>query len=219
MTEADGAPKPLDKPRHTVVAPQLDCTQSERLISRASGEGASLCAENKSFPRSLRLRRRGQFLHAQRRGTRLQTAHLIAYRVANKKRPTRLGITVSKKVGRAHQRNRFKRLLREAFRHSELRTMSGFDLSLVAKRTHLIPTRATLISELNWIASQKPKPKQKSKRNRPPSSVKNSQSTSHQHVKSKSSHKSQAILYLLPVKSSVFATSPTQYVSPRREVS
>lgn len=43
---------------------------------------------------------------------------------------TRLGITVTRRYGDAHQRNRFKRIVREAFRlcYSQLR--QGYDLNI-----------------------------------------------------------------------------------------
>lgn len=43
---------------------------------------------------------------------------------------TRLGITVSKKFGDAHRRNRFKRLVREAFRLNYTALEAGVDLNI-----------------------------------------------------------------------------------------
>jgi ribonuclease P protein component len=108
---------------------------------------------SRGIPRALRIRKRRYFLRLQRSGTRAQTPHLIAYLIKNNHRPVRFGLTVSKKVGKAHLRNRVKRLIREAFRHSELRYSQGFDISLVAKRFERIPTRDALILELNQLAS------------------------------------------------------------------
>ncbi len=48
--------------------------------------------------------------------------------------PTRLGVTVTRKVGRAHQRNRIKRLVREVFRRERGLLVPGYDMVWVAKR-------------------------------------------------------------------------------------
>lgn len=42
----------------------------------------------------------------------------------------RLGITVTKKFGKAHDRNRFKRVVREAFRLSKHRLPKGLDMNI-----------------------------------------------------------------------------------------
>ena len=70
------------------------------------------------FPRSVRLRRRSEFLEVQERGRRVHTPHFVVLFRARAGGGTgvRLGVTVSKKVGDAVRRNRVKRLVREAFR-------------------------------------------------------------------------------------------------------
>jgi ribonuclease P protein component len=123
----------------------------------SSSEVAEQILHSQSFPRRLRLRKRGQFLRAQRLGSRIYTPHLIAYLVSNRGQPTKIGLTVSKKCGKAHVRNRVKRLLREAFRRSSLRNDVGFDLSVIARKEQVPSDLNILINELNSIAHKSAK--------------------------------------------------------------
>ena len=106
-----------------------------------------------SYPRRLRLRRRGQFLRVQRVGKRVYTQHLITYIALNSGQRTRLGVTVSKKMGKAHTRNYIKRLLRESFRQSEIRNSKGFDISVISRHERPPSHLETLIAEMNELAS------------------------------------------------------------------
>ena len=110
-----------------------------------------------TLPRALRLKSSAQFQNAKRRGDRVHTPHLIVYLVDNRQHPTRLGVTVSKKVGKAHQRAYMKRLIREAFRQSSLRQSSGFDVSIIAKRGVEPPKLHELITQLNQLAQRSAK--------------------------------------------------------------
>ena len=60
---------------------------------------------------------------------------LVVYVAANGWDHSRLGLSVSKRVGNAVARNRIKRLIREAFRLDQHELPSGYDLVCVAKRT------------------------------------------------------------------------------------
>jgi ribonuclease P protein component len=68
------------------------------------------------FPRAFRLRRHSEFLAVQRKGRRRTTPHFVVITRPKKNLPSRLGITTSKKVGIAPDRNRIRRLVRECFR-------------------------------------------------------------------------------------------------------
>jgi len=57
----------------------------------------------------------------------------VIYVLPNRINITRLGLTVSKKVGKSVKRNRVKRLIRESFRLSQKQIMPGYDIVVVAK--------------------------------------------------------------------------------------
>lgn len=68
------------------------------------------------FPKSARILHRSHYKNILRFGSRIGNDSLrIDFRIGRSQRP-RLGITVSRKQGKSHERNRFKRLVREVFR-------------------------------------------------------------------------------------------------------
>ena len=58
---------------------------------------------------------------------------LIVYGCPNDRGRLRLGLSVSRKIGNAVARNRFKRLYREAFRLTRAELPTGFDLILIPR--------------------------------------------------------------------------------------
>jgi ribonuclease P protein component len=86
------------------------------------------------FGKQRHLRNNEEFQAVYKRGRRTSGAVLTL--VALKQDPsgqTRLGLSVSRKVGKAHDRNTLKRRLREIFRLQADRLEPGWDLVLVAK--------------------------------------------------------------------------------------
>jgi ribonuclease P protein component len=68
-------------------------------------------------------------------GRRVYTASfvLMVRAAEDREAPTRLGLTVSQKVGNAVRRNRVKRLMREVFRRERALFPRGADLVVIAK--------------------------------------------------------------------------------------
>ena len=58
---------------------------------------------------------------------------LVLYARPNRLTANRVGITVSKKLGKAHIRNRTRRRLREVYRLNEDRFLPGWDIVVVAR--------------------------------------------------------------------------------------
>ena len=59
--------------------------------------------------------------------------YLVLYARKNRTLGNRVGITVSKKLGKAHVRNRTRRRLREIYRLNESSFQSGWDIVVVAR--------------------------------------------------------------------------------------
>ena len=74
-----------------------------------------------------------EFRRAYARGKSYVTPLVVVYVVKNRRKEARVGITTSKKVGNAVQRNRSRRVLREAYRQLADRVKPGYDLVLVAR--------------------------------------------------------------------------------------
>lgn len=85
------------------------------------------------FPKSCRLRKRREYLTVQRGGRRYYSKLFIVFTRPGCRPWTRIGITVTRKVGKAVVRNRVKRLVREVFRQHKEHFPAGCDLVVVAK--------------------------------------------------------------------------------------
>ena len=59
--------------------------------------------------------------------------YLVLYARRNRTESNRVGITVSKKLGKAHIRNRVRRRFREVYRLNEDKFLPGWDIVIVAR--------------------------------------------------------------------------------------
>lgn len=85
------------------------------------------------LPRTRRIRCSADYRFMRNHGRRRHTQNFIVYMYLRENGPARLGLTVSRKVGRAITRNKVKRLLREFFRLHQKLMIPGRDISIVAK--------------------------------------------------------------------------------------
>ena len=86
------------------------------------------------FPRRYRLTSRRQYLRVYEQGRRVRSASFTIFGLANTAGHCRLGITVTRKVGGAVQRNRLKRVLREVFRTHRAEMDPALDLVVNVRR-------------------------------------------------------------------------------------
>jgi ribonuclease P protein component len=90
-----------------------------------------------AFPKEVRLRRRSEFLKVQDKGHKLPADCVLALVLPNGRADglTRVGFTVSTKVGNAVVRNRIRRCLRELFRLRRATLPKGLDMVLIARQS------------------------------------------------------------------------------------
>ncbi len=108
-----------------------------------------------------RLLKRADFLAAQR-GRRFSTPLMTVQGLARPtlaETPARLGLTVTRKVGTATERNRIKRRLRAALRLCAESAQKGVDYVVVARRDLLAAPFASIVTDLeNAMSRLGPKP-------------------------------------------------------------
>lgn len=85
------------------------------------------------FGKAARLRHRQEFLRAQAQGKRFHTPHFGVTLAPMAEDHPRLGLVATRRMGKAVQRNRVKRLLREFFRRHQA-GLPAFDLVIMAKK-------------------------------------------------------------------------------------
>lgn len=107
-----------------------------------------------TFPASRRLKSAADFRRVYDRKRSAGDEWLVVYACENGLAHPRLGVSVSRKVGGAVVRNRYKRLFREAFRLVQHDLPPGIDLVLIPRPRGDEPTPDQLKSSLLTLARQ-----------------------------------------------------------------
>jgi ribonuclease P protein component len=84
--------------------------------------------------RENRVRKRAEFVEIQSAGSRVNGDCLVFILQRRSDGPVRLGITASRKIGGAVQRNRARRLIREAFRAVFAELPPALDMVVIVRR-------------------------------------------------------------------------------------
>jgi ribonuclease P protein component len=84
-----------------------------------------------------RILKREHFRRVYDEGRKYQGKYFTAFVLPNHRQEPRIGITVTRKVGKSVERNRSRRLIREVFRRNKWRVSEGIDIVLNVKESLL----------------------------------------------------------------------------------
>jgi ribonuclease P protein component len=111
---------------------------------------------SRTLGRSARVRRRPEFERAYNTGVRLQGRFMLVFIVPNGGDHARLGVSATRKLGPAVERNRAKRRARELFRRQTL--AAGVDIIIVPRREFLDAPFTRLESDYRALLARRDLP-------------------------------------------------------------
>ncbi|MDI7246394.1 MAG: ribonuclease P protein component [Bacillota bacterium] len=106
------------------------------------------------MPKSERLRKSRDFTRIFEHGKSLPGSRVVVYYLENGLSFNRVGIAVSRRLGGAVERNRLKRVVKEAYRASEAALRQGLDLVLLPRSKAKTASFQEVKDELLWILSE-----------------------------------------------------------------
>jgi len=84
-------------------------------------------AKTNAFPKDFRLRKSAEFQNVYTKGKKKVSRSFVVFLMPNGLDHSRIGLTTPRKLGKAHDRNRIKRRVREILRTSRTLIPAGFD--------------------------------------------------------------------------------------------
>ena len=90
-------------------------------------------ARPNAFPKDFRLRKSAEFENVYTKGTKKVSRSFVVFLMPNGLDHSRIGLTTPRKLGKAHDRNRIKRRVREIYRTSRTSIPTGFDVVVIPR--------------------------------------------------------------------------------------
>lgn len=90
---------------------------------------------SENFPKTDRILRRDVFRRVYEEGRKIQFKYFTAFVLATQAGTVRIGITATRKIGNSVERNRARRLVREAFRKNKWLAPHGVDIVINVKHS------------------------------------------------------------------------------------
>jgi ribonuclease P protein component len=103
------------------------------------------------FSKADRLLKRYDYIKLSKYGKKVRNDHFLAIYQKNDLRRPRLGITVTKKVGGAADRNRIKRYVREFFRLNRHQIIGNWDINIIVNKNASISSSQELQFSISQI--------------------------------------------------------------------
>ena len=119
-------------------------------------DDARVTSKRKAFVKVYRLRNAAEFRKVYEQGSKRISQSFVLFLVRNDLDFSRFGLTLPRKLGKAHERNRIKRRIREILRLSRTTIPAGFDYVVNPRRPAAYRPYTELRAELlNLLAGEK----------------------------------------------------------------